>query len=169
LLDVSQTALAKARELYERLPIIGDRPARSSCLFDGRTLPLPDASVDRVLSFHAFHHVPHPVAVLQEMSGSSGPRGIAGFRRARPAPFAKPGVAVRDAELSRRRERRRRPRDLACRKACGFRDLQLAVFPRARPITYRWRTSRTSSPADGHRAVGDLDARVPQERTDLSS
>ena len=30
LLDVSQTALAKARELYERLPIIGDRPARSS-------------------------------------------------------------------------------------------------------------------------------------------
>jgi ubiquinone/menaquinone biosynthesis C-methylase UbiE len=128
LLDVSQTALAKARELYERLPIIGDRPAPEFLLFDGRTIPLPDASVDRVLSFHAFHHVPHPVAVLQEMSRVLRPGGIAGF--------AEPGPRHSRSPVSQFEMRNYRvvENDVdvhaiwRAARACGFRDLQLAVF-----------------------------------------
>jgi ubiquinone/menaquinone biosynthesis C-methylase UbiE len=128
LLDVSETALAKARELYERLPIIGDRPAPEFLPFDGRTIPLPDASVDRVLSFHAFHHVPHPVAILQELGRVLRPGGIAGF--AEPGPRHSRGP-VSQFEM---RNYRVVENDIdvhaiwRAARACGFRDLQLAVF-----------------------------------------
>ena len=128
LLDVSETALAKARELYERLPIIGDRPSPEFLRFDGRTVPLPDASVDRVLSFHAFHHVPHPVAILQELGRVLRPGGIAGF--------AEPGPRHSRSPVSQFEMRNYRvvENDVdvhaiwRAAKACGFRDLQLAVF-----------------------------------------
>lgn len=128
LLDVSETALAKARELYERLPIIGDRPAPEFLRFDGRTLPLPDASVDRVLSFHAFHHVPHPVAILQELGRVLRPGGIAGF--------AEPGPRHSRSPVSQFEMRNYRvvENDVdvhaiwRAARACGFGDLQLAVF-----------------------------------------
>ena len=128
LLDVSETALAKARELYERLPIIGERPAPEFLPFDGRTIPLPDASVDRVLSFHAFHHVPNPMAILQELGRVLRPGGIAGF--------AEPGPRHSRSPVSQFEMRNYRvvENDVdvhaiwRAAKACGFRDLQLAVF-----------------------------------------
>ena len=128
LLDVSETALAKARELYERLPIIGDRPSPEFLRFDGRTVPLPDASVDRVLSFHAFHHVPHPVAILQELGRVLRPGGIAGF--------AEPGPRHSRSPVSQFEMRNYRvvENDVdvhaiwRAARASGFRDLQLAVF-----------------------------------------
>ena len=79
LLDVSPSALAIAREVYERLPIIGERPRPQFLTFDGRSIDLPDGSVDRILSFHAFHHVPNPDAVLREFGRLLKPGGIAGF------------------------------------------------------------------------------------------
>jgi SAM-dependent methyltransferase len=84
LLDVSHTALKMARELYERLPPIGDRPAPEFMIFDGEHLDLPDGSVDRVMSFHAFHHVANPEGVLSELSRVLRPGGIAAF--AEPGP-----------------------------------------------------------------------------------
>ena len=128
LLDVSETALAKARELYERLPIIGDRPSPEFLPFDGRRIPLVDASVDRVISFHAFHHVPHPVAILQELGRVLRPGGIAGF--------AEPGPRHSRSPVSQFEMRNYRvvENDVdvhaiwRAARACGFRDLQLAVF-----------------------------------------
>lgn len=79
LLDVSSSALAIAREVYERLPIIGDRPRPEFLTFDGRRIDLSDGSVDRIVSFHAFHHVPNPDAVLREFGRLLRPGGIAGF------------------------------------------------------------------------------------------
>jgi len=35
-----------ATELYRRLPVVGDRPAPEFVQFDGRSIPLPDSSVD---------------------------------------------------------------------------------------------------------------------------
>jgi ubiquinone/menaquinone biosynthesis C-methylase UbiE len=128
LLDVSETALKKARELYQRQPIIGDRPAPEFLLFDGRRIPLPDASVDRVLSFHAFHHAPYPLAILEELGRILKPGGIAGF--------AEPGPRHSRTPVSQFEMRNYRvvENDVdvhaiwRAAKAFGFRDLELAVF-----------------------------------------
>jgi SAM-dependent methyltransferase len=79
LLDVSASALNIARELYERQPVIGTRPAPRFLTFDGRHIDLPDESVDRIVCFHAFHHVPNPDAVLREFGRILRPGGVAGF------------------------------------------------------------------------------------------
>ena len=84
LLDVSPTALQIARELYDRLPIIGDRPAPQFVVFDGRHIDVPDGSVDRILCYHSFHHVADPAAIIREFGRVLGPGGIAGF--AEPGP-----------------------------------------------------------------------------------
>jgi SAM-dependent methyltransferase len=84
LLDVSQTALDMARETYARLPVIGPHPEPEFLLFDGRRVDLPDASVDRIVCFHAFHHVPNPDEVIRECARVLAPGGIAGF--AEPGP-----------------------------------------------------------------------------------
>lgn len=78
LLDVSPTALRLAESLYARLPIIGDRPAPVFLPFDGRRIDLPDGSVDRVLVFHALHHVPNLDEVLAELARVLAPGGIVG-------------------------------------------------------------------------------------------
>jgi SAM-dependent methyltransferase len=83
-LDVSPTALQIARELYERLPPIGEHPAPRFLLFDGRRIDLPDRSVDRVICFDAFHHSINPDDVLGELARILVPGGIAAF--AEPGP-----------------------------------------------------------------------------------
>jgi hypothetical protein len=83
LLDVSPTALRIAQALYARFPVVGEQPPPEYLQFDGRRIPLPDASVDRVQCFHSFHHVPDPAAILQEFA-----RVLAAGGR---AVFAEPG------------------------------------------------------------------------------
>jgi ubiquinone/menaquinone biosynthesis C-methylase UbiE len=128
LLDVSETALGMARELYRRQPVIGDRPEPEFLLFDGRTIPLPDASVDRVLTFHAFHHAPHPAAIVAELARVLKPGGIAGF--AEPGPRHS-RTAVSQFEM---RNYKVVENDVdvhaiwRAAKGLGFRDLQVAVF-----------------------------------------
>lgn len=84
LMDVSPTALMIARELYDRMPVIGTRPAPRFLTFNGRRIDLPDASVDRIICFDAFHHAPNPDDVLAEFARVLRPGGIAGF--AEPGP-----------------------------------------------------------------------------------
>jgi ubiquinone/menaquinone biosynthesis C-methylase UbiE len=83
-LDVSPTALNIARELYSRMPVIGDRPAPEFLVYDGHRIDLPDASVDRIVSFDAFHHAPNPGEVLAEFARILKPGGVAAF--AEPGP-----------------------------------------------------------------------------------
>jgi SAM-dependent methyltransferase len=77
--DVSPTALEVARELFARQPVAGPRPEPTFQVFDGHHIDLPDASVDRVHCFEAFHHVPNPEEVLAELCRVLKPGGIAGF------------------------------------------------------------------------------------------
>ncbi|HJQ36316.1 MAG TPA: methyltransferase domain-containing protein [Thermoanaerobaculia bacterium] len=84
LLDVSPTALKIARELFQRLPPIGARPEPQFLVFDGRRIELPDASVDRIVCFDAFHHATNPDEMLREFGRVLKPGGIAGF--AEPGP-----------------------------------------------------------------------------------
>ena len=128
LLDVSPTALRMARELYERLPIIGDRPAPRFLPFDGRHIDLPDASVERVVSFHAFHHAPNPDVVLRELGRILTPGGIAGFAEPGPRHSRRPlsqfemrtyGVVENNVDVH---------AIWRTARTCGFGDMKLIVF-----------------------------------------
>jgi SAM-dependent methyltransferase len=127
LLDVSASALAIARELYERQAIIGDRPRPRFLAFDGRHIDLPDQSVDRIVSFHAFHHVPNPETVLREFGRLLRPGGIAGFVEPGPRHSHDPqsqfemrayGVVENDIDVHAL---------WRTAQACGFSDLKVAI------------------------------------------
>jgi len=128
LLDVSETALRMARELYDRHPPIGDRPAPRFLRFDGRRIDLPDASVDRIVTFDAFHHAPNPDAVLREFGRILKPGGIAAF--------AEPGARHSDSPMSQFEMRTHHvvENDVDVHaiwrtaRACGFSTLKLALF-----------------------------------------
>jgi ubiquinone/menaquinone biosynthesis C-methylase UbiE len=128
LLDVSATALRIARDLYEKQPPIGERPAPQFLEFDGRRIELPDASVDRIVCFDAFHHAPNPDDVLGEFGRVLKPGGIAAFAEPGPRHSRTPlsqfemrtyGVVENDVDIHAiwRTARTR-----------GFRDLKLVVF-----------------------------------------
>lgn len=85
LLEVSPSALEIARKLYEEHPPFGDPPKPEYVLFDGRRIPLPDASVDRILCFDAFHHAPNPEEMIAEFARILRPGGIAAFAEPGPA------------------------------------------------------------------------------------
>ena len=164
LLDVSETALEMARELYRRQPVIGDRPEPEFLLFDGRRIPLPDASVDRVLSFHAFHHAPQPggrssrslrACSSRAASPASPSRGRA--IRERPSRSSRCGTTVwwRTTSTSTRSGGRR--------KEWAFGDLQAGRLPRAAVPRAARRVRGLSRGRPGHGAMGHLDARVPEK------
>jgi SAM-dependent methyltransferase len=77
--DVSQAALDVGRQLFERMPVAGDRPAPEFLRFDGRRIHLPDESADRVVCLDALHHVPNPGVVLAELGRILKPGGMAAF------------------------------------------------------------------------------------------
>jgi SAM-dependent methyltransferase len=128
LLDVSATALKIARELYQRMPVVGDRPAPEFLVYDGRRIELADASVDRIVCFDAFHHAPNPDDVLREFARVLAPGGIAAF--AEPGPqhsktaqsqyeMRNYGVVENDVDIHGLWRTAR---------SAGFSDLKLAAF-----------------------------------------
>src|SRR4029077_2535679 len=97
-------------------------------VFDGRRIDLPDASVDRIVSFDAFHHLPNPDEVLREFARVLKPGGIAGF--------AEPGARHSRSPMSQFEMRTYRvvENDIDVHAIwrtaarCGFRDLEVAIF-----------------------------------------
>ena len=79
--DASAAALELAHQAFEehRHLIVWPGAQCATALTDGHTLPLPDASMDRIVCLNAFHHVPNPADVLKEMARVLRPGGIAGF------------------------------------------------------------------------------------------
>jgi SAM-dependent methyltransferase len=77
--DVSQAALDVGRQLFERMPVAGDRPPPEFLRFDGLRIDLPDESADRVVCLDALHHVPNPAVVLTELGRILKPGGMAAF------------------------------------------------------------------------------------------
>jgi ubiquinone/menaquinone biosynthesis C-methylase UbiE len=79
-LDPSPTALEIGKKLFKQLPLLGN-PIADPCFlqFDGRKIQLADDSVDRVICFDAFHHVPNQEEILSEFYRVLRPGGIAGF------------------------------------------------------------------------------------------
>jgi SAM-dependent methyltransferase len=132
LLDVSPTALKMAQELYRRQPVIAEpgseRPEPAFLQFDGRRIDLPDASVDRIVCFDAFHHAANPRAVIGEFARLLVNGGIAGFVEPGPRHADAPrsqfeshtyGVVERDVDVH----------DIwRTASASGFSDLRMCVF-----------------------------------------
>jgi 2-polyprenyl-3-methyl-5-hydroxy-6-metoxy-1,4-benzoquinol methylase len=79
--DASAAALELARQAFdEHRPLIVWPDARcATALTDGHTVPLPDASMDRVVCFDVFHHVPNQEEILREFHRVLKPGGIACF------------------------------------------------------------------------------------------
>lgn len=101
--------------------------------FDGRRIDLPDASVDRVVCFDSFHHVPNQEEVLGEFHRVLTPEGRAVFsepgpRHSRTAgaqwEMRTYGVIENDIKIEEIWERARR---------VGFQRIELALFLR-RPV-----------------------------------
>jgi 2-polyprenyl-3-methyl-5-hydroxy-6-metoxy-1,4-benzoquinol methylase len=128
LLDVSPTALAIAREHYARHPVIGNQPPPRFLVFDGRQIDLPDASVDRIVCFDAFHHSANPDAMIREFARVLVPGGRAGFAEPGPRHSASArssfesgtfGVVERDLDVHAL---------WRTAQAAGFADLRMCVF-----------------------------------------
>lgn len=127
-LDVSESALRIARKLYESAPVVGERPQPQFLLFDGRRIDLPDASVERIVCFDAFHHVSNPGEVVREFARVLKPGGIVGFAEPGPRHSQTPvsqfemrayGVVENDIDVH---------GIWRAARACGFDDLQMSVF-----------------------------------------
>ncbi len=81
--DVSENALRLGREFIARDPL-RDTLKIDFRLFDSHTLPLEDESVDRIVSFDAFHHVLDQEGTLREMARVLRPGGIIAFHEPGP-------------------------------------------------------------------------------------
>jgi SAM-dependent methyltransferase len=78
--DASKTALDIGRRLFGEHPLIGTAVYEPSFLwFDGHRIDLPDESVDRIVCFDTFHHIPNPGEVIRELARVLKQGGIAGF------------------------------------------------------------------------------------------
>jgi 2-polyprenyl-3-methyl-5-hydroxy-6-metoxy-1,4-benzoquinol methylase len=127
-LDVSQTALKTARELYDRQPVFGNQPQPCFLEFDGRRIALDDGSVDRVICFDALHHTPNPTEVIKELGRVLKPDGMAGF--------SEPGPEHSQLRQSQAEMRMYRTveNDIhieeiwQAAQSAGFTDIKLAVF-----------------------------------------
>jgi SAM-dependent methyltransferase len=74
--DVSPSALAIGRRVFERDPRTNWSLDPQFLDYDGHTLPAPDGSVDRVVLYDAYHHLPNPARLLREMRRTLRPDGI---------------------------------------------------------------------------------------------
>jgi SAM-dependent methyltransferase len=78
--DPSAVALDIGRRFFEEHPPLTRELLPPRFLqFDGHRLELADESVDRIICFDAFHHVPNQAEVLRELGRVLKPGGIAGF------------------------------------------------------------------------------------------
>jgi SAM-dependent methyltransferase len=78
-LDVSPTALRIGKKILALDQRIDRALSIQLLAYDGRRIPLPDASVDRVLCFAALHHVPNKIEIMQEIYRVMKPDSIFGL------------------------------------------------------------------------------------------
>jgi SAM-dependent methyltransferase len=77
--DVSTSALALGRQVFERDPRTNWQLDPQFLPYDGHRLPIADGSVDRIVLYDAYHHLPNPADLLREMRRVLAPDGIVGM------------------------------------------------------------------------------------------
>ncbi|HEV8254149.1 MAG TPA: class I SAM-dependent methyltransferase, partial [Vicinamibacteria bacterium] len=128
-LDVSPAALELGRELFRLDPRHRPELEPRFEVYDGHRIPLPDASVDRIACFDAFHHVPNQDEVLGEMFRvlREGGRAVLaepgeGHTHSDHAAFDTERYGVLENELDILDVERRA-------RAAGFREVSLKPYP----------------------------------------
>ncbi len=92
-IDVSETALDLGRQLFRRDPSTDWSLEPAFLTYDGRRIPLADASCDKVIVFDAFHHIPNQREILCELRRILTPHGIVAM--------SEPGLGHADTQASR--------------------------------------------------------------------
>jgi SAM-dependent methyltransferase len=77
--DVSPSALSIGRRIFEQDPHTNWTLEPQFLPYDGWTLPLADASVDRIVLYDAYHHLPNPGHLMREMRRVLRADGIVGM------------------------------------------------------------------------------------------
>ncbi|MXW00334.1 MAG: class I SAM-dependent methyltransferase [Holophagales bacterium] len=93
-IDVSKTALELGQEMFQRHPGTRWDLEPRFVVYDGHSIPLEDATCDRVIVHDSFHHVPNQELVMGELSRITRDGGIVALRE--------PGRRHSRAEDSRR-------------------------------------------------------------------
>jgi SAM-dependent methyltransferase len=74
--DVSPTALSMGRALFERDPHTNWTLEPAFLAYDGHRISVLDATIDRVVLYDAYHHLPNPRQILRELRRVLTPDGI---------------------------------------------------------------------------------------------
>ncbi len=90
--DVSPTALALGKRLFESDPRTDWSLTPRFLPYDGHTIPLDDAVCDRIIINDAFHHIPNQREILGEMLRLLGPDGMVAM--------SEPGAGHGDSQSS---------------------------------------------------------------------
>jgi SAM-dependent methyltransferase len=126
-IDVSPTALALGRQLFDRDPATRWEMQPEFLSYDGHRLPLADDSCDRVIVVDAFHHVPNQREILAELHRVLAFDGVVGM--------CEPGTGHAETEAAKKEveqfgvlENELVIEDVAAlAKSCGFSDVRLIV------------------------------------------
>ena len=131
--DVSANVLEMGSRFLARDPLASELRVEFR-RFDGARLPAEDASMDRLVSFDAFHHVLDQAATLAEMARVLKPGGVAVFHE--PGPEHS-GTADAQYEMTRFSVIEN---DIdvhaiwRCAQACGFTDIRMALPALKAPV-----------------------------------
>ncbi len=128
-IDISPAALELGKELFRIDPRHRPEFEPRFLSYDGHRIPLPDESVDRIVCFDAFHHIPNQDEVLAEMYRVLIPGGRVvmaepgqGYGHAETAVFDEEQYGVLENELD--------PIDVETRAlARGFSAVTLKPYP----------------------------------------
>lgn len=133
--DVSRTALLLGEEGFRHDPFVRAELGPRFVPYDGRSLPLEDACVDRVLCFDAFHHVPNPREALAELARVTRPGGRvvmvepgAGHAHSAPSLYEGEHYGVLENELVLEQL-------IADARAAGFDDFEIKPYPEVDNLT----------------------------------
>ena len=150
--DVSSNVLELGRRFLARDPLAGELRVEFR-RFDGRRLPADDASMDRVVSFDAFHHVLDQAATLAEMARVLKPGGIAVFHEPGPQHSGTHDAQYEMANFSVIENNIDVHAIWATAQRCGFTDIRMALPALKSPVV---RLSDFDRVAAGRPSMPDL-------------
>ncbi|MCJ7682371.1 MAG: class I SAM-dependent methyltransferase, partial [Candidatus Aminicenantes bacterium] len=122
-LDVSATALELGRRQFEADPQTSWDLNPGFISYDGHSLPLEDQSIDKIVVYDAFHHIPNQKEILKELFRVMKKDGI--MAMCEPGRFhAASGASLRDMSETGVLENSIILEDLnVLAKACGFEEI----------------------------------------------